>query len=193
MTCFGKVFEIDDRTLPVFAVHRKSREADQMGVNKLILADGHGGPDQFNDQLLSRRRILNWFVGTSAGALIASILYPVTRYLIPPKVEESTARTVTLSTKPEDVKPNSGEIFRFGSEPGILIRTPDGDLRAFTAICTHLACIVQYRPDLSHIWCACHNGHYDLNGINIAGPPPKPLEQYVVNVREDKIVVSKSA
>lgn len=141
----------------------------------------------------TRRQLLNWFLGTSAGALIASILFPVAKYIVPPKVEESTARTVTLSVKPEDVKANSGQIFKFGSQPGILIRTPDGDLRAFTAICTHLACIVQYRPDLSHIWCACHNGHYDLNGINIAGPPPRPLERYMVSVRGEQIVVSKSA
>jgi cytochrome b6-f complex iron-sulfur subunit len=141
-----------------------------------------GGPD------VSRRMILNWFLGTSAGALLISILYPVTRYIIPPRVEESTARTVTLSIKPEDVKANSGQIFKFGSQPGILIRTPDGDLRAFTAICTHLACIVQYRADLGHIWCACHNGHFDLNGKNIAGPPPRPLEPYAVNVRGIKLL-----
>jgi Rieske Fe-S protein len=117
----------------------------------------------------------------------------VSRYLIPPKVEESTARTVTLSIKPADVKPNSGEIFRFGNQPAILVRTNTGELRAFSAVCTHLSCIVQYRGDLSHIWCACHNGHFDLNGQNIAGPPPKPLEQYAVNVRGDQIVVSKTS
>jgi len=66
-------------------------------------------------------------------------------------------------------------------------------LRAFTAICTHLGCIVEYRKDLNHIWCACHNGHYNLQGVNIAGPPPRPLEQYDVNVRGDTIVVSKRA
>jgi len=151
------------------------------------------GEDYFEGQDVSRRRFLNWFLGTSAGALLISILYPVTRYLIPAKVEESTARTVTLSVKPDDVKANSGQIFKFGSQPGILIRTSEGDLRAFTAICTHLACIVQYRTDLSHIWCACHNGHFDLNGKNITGPPPRPLEPYVVNVRGDQIVVRKAA
>jgi len=151
------------------------------------------GEDYFEGQDVSRRRFLNWFLGTSAGALLISILYPVTRYLIPAKVEESTARTVTLSVKPDDVKANSGQIFKFGSQPGILIRTSEGDLRAFTAICTHLACIVQYRSDLSHIWCACHNGHFDLNGKNITGPPPRPLEPYVVNVRGDQIVVRKAA
>lgn len=141
----------------------------------------------------TRRNFLNWFLGTTAGAFLLSLLYPLSRYLIPPESEESTARSVTLSIKPDDVKPNSGEIFRFGSQPGILIRTPEGELRAFSAVCTHLSCIVQYRPDLTQIWCACHNGHYDLNGKNIAGPPPKPLEEYAVNVRGDKIVVSKRA
>jgi Rieske Fe-S protein len=89
------------------------------------------------------------------------------------------------------VKQNSGQIFRFGSQPAILIRTPGGELKAFAAACTHLACIVQYRSDISHIWCACHNGHFDVNGKNIEGPPPKPLEEYVVNVRGEQIVVSK--
>jgi len=145
------------------------------------------------DHETSRRKFLNWFLGTTAGAFLLSVLYPVSRYLIPPKSEESTARTVALSIKPNDVKANSGQIFRFGNQPAILIRTPGGDLRAFSAVCTHLSCIVQYRPDLSQIWCACHNGHYDLNGKNIAGPPPKPLEEYVVNVRGDQIVVSKRA
>ncbi len=140
----------------------------------------------------SRRQFLNWFLGTTVGAFLMTVLYPLARYLIPPKVEESTARTVTLALKPQEVAPNSGQIFRFGSQPGILIRTPAGDLRAFSAVCTHLACIVQYRPDLTHIWCACHNGHYDLNGKNIAGPPPRPLEEYAVNVRGDQIVVSKT-
>lgn len=140
----------------------------------------------------TRRRFVNWFLGSSAGAFLAAVLYPVSRYLIPPPVEESTAKSVTLPMKSADVKPNSGQIFKFGSQPAILVRTPTGELRAFSAICTHLNCTVQYRADINHIWCACHNGHYDLNGKNIAGPPPRPLDSYVVNVRGDQIVVAKS-
>jgi len=140
-----------------------------------------------------RRNFLNWFLGTTAGAFILSVLYPLSRYLIPPQVEESTARTVTLGLKPQEIKQNSGQIIRFGSQPAILIRTPNDELKAFSAACTHLACIVQYRSDINQIWCACHNGHFDLNGKNIEGPPPKPLEEYVVNVRADQIIVSKKA
>ena len=138
-----------------------------------------------------RRNFLNWFLGTTAGAFLVSVTYPLSRYLIPPEVTESTASTVTLSIKPNDVKANSGQIFRFGSQPAILIRTPNDELKAFTAVCTHLACIVQYRPDISQIWCACHNGHFDLSGKNVEGPPPKPLEEYTINVRGDQIIVSR--
>jgi Rieske Fe-S protein len=138
----------------------------------------------------TRRRFLTWFLSTSVGLFLIAVLYPVSRYLMPPPLEESPARTVRLTVKPEEVKPNSGQIFKFGSRPGILIRTPSGELRAFSAICTHLACIVQYRPDLGHIWCACHNGHFDLNGKNMTGPPPRPLERYVLKVQQERIVVS---
>jgi cytochrome b6-f complex iron-sulfur subunit len=140
-----------------------------------------------------RRRFVSWFLGTSVGAFLAAVFYPVSRYLVPPEVGESTAGTVTLPIQPDDVKPNTGQIFKFGSRPGILVRTASGELRAFSAVCTHLNCTVQYRADVSHIWCACHNGHYDLNGKNIEGPPPRPLDSFVVNVRGNQIVVSKGA
>ena len=149
--------------------------------------------DEALDRETTRRGFINWFLGTSAGAFLLSVLYPVGRYLIPPEVGESTAGTVTLAIKPDDVKANTGQIFKFGSRPGILVRTAQGELKAFSAVCTHLNCTVQYRPDISHIWCACHNGHYDLNGKNIEGPPPRPLDAFVVNVRGSQIVVSKGA
>jgi cytochrome b6-f complex iron-sulfur subunit len=139
-----------------------------------------------------RRRFLNWFLATSVGAFLASMLYPLARYLVPPATAESSVATVTLRIAPVEIKPNSGQIFKFGSQPGIVLRTPAGELRAFSAVCTHLGCTVQYRPDLEQIWCACHNGHYDLNGINVAGPPPRPLTRYDVKVRADTIVVSRS-
>ena len=140
----------------------------------------------------TRRSFLDWFLGTAAGGLAASVLYPVLRYVLPPKVAEAQTHNV-LAGKLSELAPNSGKIFRFGSKPGIIIRTPAGEIRAFTAICTHLNCTVQYRDDFQHIWCACHNGHYDLNGINVSGPPPRPLQPYRVDVKDDEIWVSKEA
>jgi cytochrome b6-f complex iron-sulfur subunit len=44
---------------------------------------------------------------------------------------------------------------------------------------------------MQRIWCACHNGVYDLSGKNVSGPPPRPLEAYDVHVRGDEIYVSR--
>jgi nitrite reductase/ring-hydroxylating ferredoxin subunit len=92
--------------------------------------------------------------------------------------------------KINEIQLNSAKIFRYGSRIGILVRTPSGEFRAFDAQCTHLSCTVQYRDDLEHIWCACHNGHFDLVGRNIAGPPPSPLLPFDVSVRGEDIFVS---
>lgn len=138
----------------------------------------------------SRRVFLNWFLATSIGASVVAILYPILNYLIPPKAGEPTTASV-VAGRASELKKNSGLIFKFGSKPGILIRTPDGEYRAFSAICTHLECTVQYKAETSQIWCACHNGTYDLSGKNVGGPPPKPLESYKVNLRGDDVIVSR--
>jgi Rieske Fe-S protein len=141
----------------------------------------------------SRRKFVNWLLGTSAAGYVAAVVYPISRYLIPPLAGESSTMSVTLPIAAEEIIPNSARAFRFGNKPGILVRTEVGELRAFSAVCTHLDCTVQFREDISRIWCACHNGHFDLTGRNVQGPPPRPLDAYEVNVRDDEIVVSKRA
>lgn len=138
----------------------------------------------------SRRRFVNYLLHTSIGAVAVSVFYPVLSFLTPPRMAESAEATV-VAGKITDIAPNTGRIFKFGSKAGLLIRTPTGEFKAFSATCTHLDCTVQYRGDLQGIWCACHDGHYDLNGRNVAGPPPRPLDQYVVNLRGDEIIVSR--
>jgi Rieske Fe-S protein len=141
---------------------------------------------------MSRRRLLDVFLSGGLVAFVGAVFYPVIRYLTPPPVHEAVASSV-VAAKVSDVKPNSGKIFRFGSRPGILVRLPSGEWRAFSAVCTHLQCTVQYRSDLERIWCPCHNGMYDLAGRNVSGPPPAPLEAYTVIVKGDDVVVSRHA
>lgn len=140
--------------------------------------------------VLSRRTLLDRLLGAWAVGVAASILYPVMRYLVPPDVPEAATLTVSGGSA-ASLAPNSGRIVPFGSTPVILLRTPAGELRAYSATCTHLDCTVQYRADFEHIWCACHNGHYDLQGRNIAGPPPRPLTAFEVNLNGDEIVISR--
>jgi Rieske Fe-S protein len=135
-----------------------------------------------------RRRIVEVLLGGGFLASIVSFLYPVLRYLVPPVVADLGGDEV-VAAKVGDLKPNGSKIFRFGSRPALLLMTAEGEYRALSAVCTHLSCTVQYRNDLHEIWCACHNGLYDLNGRNISGPPPRPLESFNVRVRGDEIIV----
>ena len=138
------------------------------------------------------RRWVNLLLGSGVAASIISFLYPALRYIIPPPVAESASRFV-VAAKVGELKNNSGKIFKFGSEPALLVRLADGSYRAFSAVCTHLSCTVQYRTDLREIWCACHNGLYDLAGRNISGPPPRPLMVYEVHIQGEDVVVTRNA
>lgn len=139
---------------------------------------------------MPRRRFLDYLLGASAVATLGAIVYPIFRFMVPPRVVEAQANSVVAGTTAE-IPVNSAKIFKFGSKPGIIIRTGPDEYKAMAATCTHLDCIVQFRPDAKDIWCACHNGLYDLNGRNVGGPPPEPLELYTVNVKGEEIIVTK--
>ncbi len=130
-------------------------------------------------------------LGSGVLASIASFIYPAIRYIIPAAVAESTGHSV-VAAKLGELKNNSGKIFNFGSQPALLVRTAGGEYRAFSALCTHMNCTVQYRADLREIWCACHNGMYDQGGRNVSGPPPRPLERFMVNVQGEDVVVTRN-
>lgn len=140
----------------------------------------------------SKRDFLKLVLGGGFLAWAAAVAYPLLAYLKPPKqgeVEVSSVKVGPLSGIGKD----TGTIVRFGNKPVILIRTTSGDLRAFSATCTHLDCTVQYRKDMGVIWCACHNGRYDLSGRNIAGPPPRPLDEFRVVIQGEDVFLSRKA
>ncbi len=137
-----------------------------------------------------RRRFVEFLLGGGLLASAISFLYPVLRYLIPPAATDLGNDTV-VAGRAGELKRNTGKIFRFGNRPALLVLAADGEYRAMSATCTHLNCTVQYRGDLRQVWCACHNGFYNLSGRNIAGPPPRPLEAYDVHVRGEELVVTR--
>jgi cytochrome b6-f complex iron-sulfur subunit len=142
-----------------------------------------------------RRTFLDALLAVGFVSTAAAIAYPVTRFLIPPASGEPATASV-VAGRANALKPNAAMMFKFGSKPAIVVRTIDGEVRAFSAVCTHLDCTVQLKTDTSQLWCACHNGTYDLGGNVVSGPPPRALERFSVNLRgepgDEEIVVSRS-
>jgi Rieske Fe-S protein len=143
-------------------------------------------------KVMTRRDFTKLLLAGGLLGWLGSVLYPLASYLRPPRLPEANLQAVKAGPA-SAFAVNTAQIVKFGRKPVILIRDEAGDFRAFSATCTHLDCIVQYRGDLKQIWCACHNGLYDLKGRNVSGPPPRPLDEYAVNVVADEILVSRMA
>lgn len=139
----------------------------------------------------NKRNFLKFFLYGSGIAWIASVVYPIISYLKPPKQAEVIVKSVKAG-KIVDFTNDTGTIIKFGTKPVLLIRDSKGEFKAFSATCTHLDCTVQYRSDFGMIWCACHNGRYDLNGRNVSGLPPRPLDAFEVVLQGDEVIVYKS-
>ena len=145
--------------------------------------------EQCTGNQISRRTWFRLLFG-AIGASVATLLYPISRYLVPP-ADTTLGTSEALAGTVDELKPNSGKTFRFGSKPALLVRLANGEFRSMSGVCTHLGCTVQYRPESSQIWCACHNGCYDLDGRNVSGPPPRALDRYEVHVRGQEIYVTR--
>lgn len=85
-----------------------------------------------------------------------------------------------------------GELVSFSfpgqDDPAIAMRLDDGELVAFSSVCTHLSCAVLWRKDKGILECPCHNGVFDQRtGQVLAGPPPRPLPRIVLDERQDGV------
>jgi thiosulfate dehydrogenase [quinone] large subunit len=74
--------------------------------------------------------------------------------------------------------------------PAWVVHPSGNTFVAFSAICTHAGCTVQYDPSNIQFICPCHSGVYDARtGQVLQGPPPAPLPPIPVHVVDGKIRV----
>jgi Rieske Fe-S protein len=86
----------------------------------------------------------------------------------------------------ESLAPGSALNFRYPTEDdtAILVRATDGQYFAYGQKCTHLACPVYFEQQRQRLECPCHEGGFDVQTGNVLhGPPPRPLDQIVIEVR----------
>jgi len=142
------------------------------------------------------RRVFVRVAMTVAGACYAAALgYPVYQYLASAAQKAETEASVKEVTLNDAAKLPAGSalMFKFAGRPAMLIHHADGGWSAFSAVCTHLGCTVEFDPKKAQITCACHGGVYNADtGANISGPPPKPLTPFRVAIVEGKAVISRA-
>ena len=108
----------------------------------------------------------NIILGTGTVLGLGSLAYRFLEYLyplVPPiKLVEVPAG------KPDDIPPDGVLLVQLPEGP-VMLEKGDNEVRALSAICTHLGCTVQWHPEEKKFICPCHQGIYDFNGNVLSG------------------------
>jgi cytochrome b6-f complex iron-sulfur subunit len=116
-----------------------------------------------------------------AGVFVQSRLFPT---------QSATAEVKPVQFPLSDLPVGSAKLIAYAGTPAIVLRTPES-LKAFSLICTHLGCTVEWQEGEKIFYCPCHDGRFDQFGEVISGPPPLPLEAYPVKIVDDNVVVGE--
>lgn len=141
---------------------------------------------------ITRRTFLKMLNRVLAVTGTAAFIAPVIAYFYPADLEEMPSEPVLAGTIKE-IPVGESRTIRFGRYPAIIINT-DAGLRAYSAVCTHFACIVKWDAEGDQLYCPCHDGYFaPEDGAVISGPPPSALESLKVEVIGEDIYVGGSA
>jgi len=139
----------------------------------------------------TRRSFLDLLLRVGVVAWLGSVLYPVLRYLKPLSLPGPSGPVRLTRAEVAKVEVDKFAIIPVGRERLLVFEDSNGELHALDAKCTHEGCTVRYVARDALIWCACHNGRFDLEGRVLAGPPPRPLARHsVLRDSEGAITVS---
>jgi Rieske Fe-S protein len=148
------------------------------------VGDGTAGPRGFG-----RRRILRYLLGFSVISSIAMVVTPIVGFLIPTKTSSSAAGGRVLAGSLETMPIGAGAVVAVGSKPAVVVNTTAG-VKAYSAICTHLGCIVAWDGAINLIVCPCHDGRFNpATGAVVSGPPPAPLTPLTTAVEGNDIYI----
>jgi len=136
----------------------------------------------------SRRQFLTWLSRAFLGLWAVGGAAVVAAYLKPGEGGEGGGRLVHIGPL-DQLRVGDALLVRHGVKPFFVIRTNESTVIALSAVCTHVRCIVNYDRERRAIVCPCHDGHFDLRGEVVSGPPPRPLPSYEVSVRAGDVYV----
>ena len=130
-------------------------------------------------------------LGGGAVALGAGVAAPLVQYAGNFR-KEPPPDFLEVGEADYKLPPGNSKLIMYGHIPVLIVMTPEPEsvLNVFVATCTHFDCTVSYKRNENLIFCACHEGYYDISGNVISGPPPKPLRRFYSKLVNDKLVIA---
>lgn len=147
---------------------------------------------EFTNTPITRRRSIQLLLGFSVVSTLGGIVGPIVAYLLPRSADTGAGGPVNVG-KVDDFAPGSGTVVSVNDKPVIIINNKTGGLKAFSAICTHLGCVVGWDEHKNVIHCPCHEGVFNpTTGAVVSGPPPTPLSGYELAVKDGQVLIGKA-
>ena len=131
--------------------------------------------------------ILDWIIKGGILTTLLGMIAPALSYLWP-VMKHGPMTEMEEIGRADDIPVWGSKKVIVGGSALLLIRTPK-EFKAYSAICTHLGCIVDWSAEQKEIVCPCHAGVFNTEGLPVSGPPPRPLAAYPVSVIDGKIFV----
>ncbi|OGX06420.1 MAG: hypothetical protein A2Z88_07120 [Omnitrophica WOR_2 bacterium GWA2_47_8] len=153
----------------------------------VIEKQGHVKTGALNKENLSRRDFLGWIIQFGLFTTLAGMVAPALTYLWP-VTHRGPAGGLSDVCAEDDIPLWGGKKIILAGSAMLIIRTPQG-FKAYSAVCTHLGCLVDWDNKRHEIVCPCHAGIFDLAGKVVAGPPPRPLPSNEVSVVNGRVMV----
>lgn len=135
---------------------------------------------------MQRRKFLTILLGLLGSGAAVSFVYPLMRFLAPPQGAE---KQKSLLISKNEIPIGEAKNIIYNNTPAIVINHPGKGIIAFTRVCTHLGCLVEYEKKSGRLLCPCHAGTFDLDGNVMSGPPPKPLPKLQFRVEGNNIIL----
>jgi cytochrome b6-f complex iron-sulfur subunit len=128
----------------------------------------------------TRREFLNDIAASALGIAGLGSMVVTYQYFSPNVLFEPPT---TFRAGNPDLYPMNSVTF-LQDQQVYIVRTDNG-FYAVSAVCTHLGCITQWKPDQDQIACPCHGSKFKLDGTKIEGPAPRPLPHFSITLTAD--------
>ncbi len=138
------------------------------------------GAEDKNGTAIDRRDFLNEIAAAALGIAAVGSAVVTIRYLSPNVLFEPPT-SFRIGT-PDDFSVNS---VTYIADQQVYIVSTAGGFFAMSAVCTHLGCITQWKPELDLIACPCHGSRFNKNGTVAHGPAPQPLPHFAMKLMPD--------
>jgi len=141
---------------------------------------------------VTRRGFIKLIYGLLGALGLGAFAGPALAFFWPAKLEEVPSEPVPVGPA-ADLKVGDSRTIGYGRYPALVLNTPAG-VRAYTAVCTHFACLVKYDSVKDEIACPCHAGFFrSSDGSVVSGPPPKALKTLPWFIKDDILYIGGEA